>query len=54
MRRTAHVASTALPLHFERGDSGDLGHLRLFLGFLQLAVTRATVLHPNLLGYWGR
>lgn len=42
-----------LPVHIVHQSEVDLNHIKLFLYFMQLIVTRGTVLHPDILGYWG-
>lgn len=47
------VLQDVLPLVLHPPGEDQLCHLRLFLHFMQLLVTRATVLYPDLHGYWG-
>jgi hypothetical protein len=48
------VVPNRLPLVLFEPGADHLEHLRVFLHFMQLLVTRTTVLHPDLNGYWGK
>lgn len=48
------VIPNGLPLVLHRDANDQLEHMRLFLHFMQLLVTRTTILHADLNGYWGR
>ena len=52
--QTKRVIPGELPVTIVRQDEVGLNHIKLFLHFMQLLVTRGTILHPDLLGYWGK
>lgn len=43
----------SLPIHFLRASLDAVEHTKLFLRFLQLLVSRTSILHANIGGYWG-
>ena len=51
--KSKRIIPGALPMHFFKFGEESLEHVKVFLRFLQILVSRTSILHTNIGGYWG-